>query len=149
MNGSQQNPGYIFTPYSYLVSSAAINAGASNQQPLVLDQDADFELHQITGYADPASDAATDILPNRFTVQITDKNNSRIWSSAQIGILAYNRQEFLRRPVLLAKRSNLNFNFVNATAATNNVICTVVLHGYKVYVTKGSGPVMVQVPQAG
>lgn len=131
---------FVFVPYSYTVSSSSINHGASNQQPLVLDQDADFELHEIFGYTD--ADAATDFRPNRFSVQITDKNNSRIWSSGQIAQVTLSSPPLtLRRPVLLAKRSNLNFNFQNITAATDNVIATVVLHGYKVYVNKANAAI--------
>lgn len=123
---------FIFVPYSYVVVSNAINHGASNMQPLLLDQDADFELHEVTGFAD--ADVATEYRPNRFSVQITDKNNSRIWSSGQVAIVTM-LPWTLRRPVLLAKRSNLNINFQNITAATDNMICTLVMHGYKVYLS--------------
>lgn len=136
---------YVFVPYSYTVSSASINHGASNQQPLLLDQDADFELHEIYGFTD--ADAATDFRPNRFSVQITDKNNSRIWSSGQISQITFCVPPLLlRRPVLLAKRSNLNFNFQNTTTATDNVIATVTLHGYKVYIS--TAPMPAQMPPA-
>lgn len=132
---SIRQPNYVFVPYSYTVSSASINHGASNQQPLVLDQDADFELHTIYGFTD--ADAATDFRPNRFSVQITDKNNSRIWSNDQISQITICVPPLeLKRPVLLAKRSNININFVNTTASTDNVTCTVVFHGFKVYITQ-------------
>lgn len=128
MNGDQVN--YTFTPYFYAVSSASMNGGASNQQPLLLDADADFELHEVTAFTD--ADDATDFRPNNFSFQITDKNNSRIWSSARIQQVAFNPNYILRRPVVLSRRSNLNFDFLNLTAATA-LIATVILHGFKIY----------------
>jgi hypothetical protein len=140
---SPATPNFVFVPYSYTVASAAISTGQSNQQPLVLDQDADFELHEIYGFS--SQDAATDFRPNNFTVQITDKNNSRIWSSDQIAQVTIGTPPLtLRRPVLLAKRSNLNFNFAMVAAAVTTKICTVVLHGYKVYISRA--PMPVQLP---
>jgi len=145
MNGKQapQAKNYVFVPYSYTLSSAAMNVGASNQQPLLLDQDADFELHEIFGYS--SVDNATDFRPNNFSVQITDKNNSRIWSSDPIAQVTISSPPlFIKRPVLLAKRSNLNLNFQNITASTNGIIATVVMHGYKVYSSPTAMPAQLQ-----
>lgn len=127
---------YVFVPYSYTVTSGTLaSTGASTQTPLVLDQDADFELHEIYGYS--SLDAATDFRPNNFSVQITDKNNSRIWSSGQIAQVTIGVPPWtLRRPVLLAKRSNLNFNFVST--GSSSLTATVVFHGYKVYISKAA-----------
>lgn len=122
---------YVFVPYFYLVASASMAGGGSNIQPLTLDQDADFELHEMTAYTNATADS-TDITPNRFSVQITDKNNSHIWSNARIDQAAFRPRYRMLRPVLLAKRSNLNFDFLNTTAGTT-LIATVVLHGFKVY----------------
>lgn len=124
-----QQGNLVFVPYSYVAVSATLAAtGASNIQPLLIDSDADFELHYIAGTT--TLDAATDFRPNNFTVQITDKNNSRIWSSAPIPQVTMLMME-ARRPVLIAKRSNLNFAFVSTGASS--LAATVVLHGYKVY----------------
>lgn len=132
-----QQAQFVFVPYSYIVSSDSIDHTASNQQPLVLDADADFELHEIRGYTD--QDAATDYRPNNFSVQVTDKNNSRIWSSDQIGQVAMEKL-ILTRPVLLAKRSNLLFDFTNITSATDGMTCTIVFHGFKVYASRAASP---------
>lgn len=135
-------PNYIWVPYHYSVASAAMAGNASNQQPLVLDQDADFELHEIT--ATSTVDNATDFRPNNFSVQITDKNNSRIWSNNRIPQVTYNPCWILTRPVLIAKRSNLNFDFLNLSGSTNTA--TIVLLGFKVYMVAGGQPMM---PQGG
>lgn len=129
-NGSpvSQAPRPIFVPYTYLAVGATLAQSASGQIPLLLDQDADFELHWLTAYSD--QDVATDFRPNNFTFQVTDKNNSRIWSSAPIGQVALIPRWVLARPVLLARRSNLNFQFYNLYAG--NMTPTVVMHGFKV-----------------
>jgi len=121
-------PRPIFVPYSYIVTGATLSSGASGQTPLLLDQDADFELHWVTATTDV--DASTDFRPNNFSVQVTDKNNSRIWSSLRVPQVAFIPRWMLLRPVLLARRSNLNFDFLNL--AGKNMTPTVVLHGFKV-----------------
>lgn len=127
MDTQQDNA--VFVPYSYVVTSGVLAAtGASSTQPLLLDADADFELHYLAGTTD--LDAATDFRPNNFSVQITDKNNGRLWSSGNVPQVTMLMLE-TRRPVLLAKRSNLNLNFLSTGASS--LTATVVLHGYKVY----------------
>lgn len=126
----QQQPPFVFVPYQYAVTTSSMNGGASQIQPLVLDQDADFELHEIT--AATSNGAATDIRPNFFSVQVTDKNNSHILSNQRIQQVDFMPRMRLTRPVLFAKRSNLNFDFLNLTAGTA-LTATITFHGFKVY----------------
>lgn len=119
----------VFVPYTYVVTSGVLAAtGASNTQPILFDADADFELHFIAGTTD--LDNANDPRPNNFSAQITDKNNGRLWASGQVPQVTMLMLE-TRRPVLIAKRSNLNVNFINIGAGS--LTATLVLHGYKVY----------------
>lgn len=127
MDTQQDNA--VFVPYSYVVTSGVLAAtGASSNQPLLLDADADFELHYMAVSTD--LDAGTDFRPNNASVQITDKNNGRLWASGQIPQVVMLMLE-TRRPVLIAKRSNLNIIFLS-TGATS-LTATLTLHGYKVY----------------
>lgn len=121
-------PRYIFVPYFYVAAGPSLAGNASGQIPLVLDEDADFELHWMT--ATGSVDATNDPRPNSFSVLVTDKNNSRIWASARVPEIAFVPQYTLARPVLLSRRSNLNFDFLNLSGSTNTP--TVTLHGFKV-----------------
>ena len=98
--------------------------------PLVMDEDADFELHWILGSS--TEDAATDYRANNFNLQITDKSNGRVWSSARVpqGHMSINQGGMrFPRPVLLARRSSLSFDFLNLTA--NSMVATITLQGVK------------------
>ena len=124
---------YLFIPYSYSATSGQLAVGASQTVPLLLDQDADFELWQI--FALSSSDSAADIRPNNFTVQISDKTNGRLWSDGQTPQAVFARIPGgyeLKRPVLLARRSNLSINFVNITTNAATLICSIQLLGAKV-----------------
>lgn len=147
MNGISDT-NYLFIPYTYSAISAALNHGASTTVPLLLDQDADFELHEIFG-SSSADDVATAnggmlaIRPNYFSVQISDKTNGRLWSDALLPQSIYARVPGgykLYRPVLLARRSNLSIQFTNTTAATDAMVCRIYLLGAKVlqYNTAGA-----------
>jgi len=124
-----QHVRHIFVPYLYVAVSAALGANAAGQMPLLFDEDADFELHWFT--ATSSLDNTNDPRPNNFSVQITDKNNSRIWSSARVPQVCFIPMWKLDRPVVISRRSNLNFDFLNLTG-TAGEIATVTLHGFKV-----------------
>jgi len=120
---------HIFVPYLYVAVSPVLTANGSAQVPLLFDEDADFELHWIT--ATDSIDNTNDPRPNNFSVQITDKNNSRIWSSARVPQVAFVPKWQLNRPVVISRRSNLNFDFLNLTG-TAGAVPTITLHGFKV-----------------
>lgn len=129
-------PEYVFVPYTYVAISNSIGANASAIVPLVLDMDYDFEMHYITGVTDV--DTATDYRPNNFSLQISDKSNSRIWSSDRVPqvCMANAANNGLRetRPVMLSRRSNLSLDILNLTS--DSIVATVTLKGYKVIRTK-------------
>ena len=119
---------YMFIPCKYVATGTALSGNASGLVSVPLDDDADFELHGISGSS--SVDAANDPRPNNFAVQLTDKDNDRIWSSARVPQIAFVPGYQLVRPVLISRRSNLNFDFLNLSGSTNTP--TVVLHGFKV-----------------
>lgn len=129
---------YIFVPYVYVAISGSIAAGAGAIVPLVLDMDYDFEMHYITGST--SADDVTDYRPNNFSVQISDKSNSRIWSNDRIPQvhLANAANNGLRetRPVMLSRRSNLSFDILSLSA--DALIATISLKGYKVIKVAGN-----------
>jgi len=117
----------MFIPYCYVVVSPALTGNGSGIQTLVLDQDADFELHYLLGAS--SLDVNTNYRPNNFSVQITDKSSSRFWSSARVPQvhLGVNPGELrLIRPVLLARRTNLQFDFLNLSGSANTVTITMI-----------------------
>jgi len=131
-NSPGTEPNIIFIPYWYVITtSAAIASSGQGNVSLILDQDADFELHYITGSS--TLDVSTDYRPNNFKVQIQDKSNARLWSSdfiPQSHLAQNNGPARLVRPVVLAKRSNLYFTFTNLIAST--MTPTITLWGAKI-----------------
>lgn len=126
----QSAANFLFIPMAYVVSGIP----AANAQviiPLLLDQDADFELHEIFGSS--SADAVGDVRPANFTFQISDKSNGRNWSDnpiPQVVISKIPDGMLIKRPVLLQRRSNMSITFNNLTAGP--ITCTVVLIGAKV-----------------
>lgn len=130
---ADNNPNnFIFIPFDVLVASPLIAANGSGITPITLDQDADFELHYIMGNS--SADDSTKFFQNNFTCQITDKSNSRIWSTDRVPqvILCgpWNQSIMERRPVLLARKTNISFDILNLTAAPIQV--NIILRGFKV-----------------
>lgn len=125
-------PSVIFVPYVYVAkTSATIAANGQGNVSLILDQDADFELHYMI--ASSSIDLSSDYRANNFSVQLQDKSNARLWSSDFIPQAHINTNDGaarLVRPVVLAKRSNLYFTFTNLTATP--LIPTVTLWGAKI-----------------
>jgi hypothetical protein len=123
---------YIFIPYNVVVVTGAIPGNGALITPFTLDQDGDFELHYIQGSC--SLDDNTKYFQNNFSCQITDKSNSRIWGSdrtPQINLCGpWNAGLPERRPVLIARKTNLSFDVLNLKADPNTV--TIILKGYKV-----------------
>lgn len=125
------DPNLIFAPYWYRIDATLAGLGSA-VVALQFDPDADFELHYMMGQS--TLDVATNFYNNFFTVAITDKGNSRIWSNANIPQKVLcgpdNGGLPLRRPVLIAAKSNISFNFTNLNAGANTV--SVIFTGFKV-----------------
>lgn len=125
------DPNLIFSPYWYRVD-ATLAALGSATVALQLDPDADFELHYIMGSS--TLDAETNFANNNFTVQITDKGNSRFWSNGAIFQKCIcgpdNGGLPLRRPVVIAAKSNLSFQFTDLGNDVNTA--SIILTGFKI-----------------
>lgn len=127
------NQKYIFVPFTVVVVTAQIPAGGSTITPFTLDQDADFEVHYITGSS--SLDDNTKFFQNNFSCLITDKSNSRIWGSDRVpqiqGFGPWNSGLPMRRPVLLARKTNISFDVLNLIGG-NPIVVTICLQGFKV-----------------
>lgn len=130
---SSVNSDYLFIPYNVVVVTAAIPASGSVVTPFTLDQDGDFELHYIGGSS--SLDDPTKFFQNNFSVNITDKSNSRIWGSDRtpqiVMCTPWNMGLPERRPVVLARKTNLSFDVLNLNAG-GPITVTIVLKGYKI-----------------
>lgn len=121
-----------YIPFDYVVT-ATLLANAAGTAILQINQDADFELHNILGTS--TQDAVTDQHSNNFTVLWKDTSTGRQFSNAAVpqklfcGPSNNSLREF--RPILLSRQTNLEFNFVDTSGAGNTV--TIVLKGYKVF----------------
>ena len=126
-------------PFFYLVSSGALNANASGQVTLVLQTDSFFELVSLgasctmdTTRSDGAA-LANPFSPNNFSVQITDLSTGRQLSNARIPqrVITPQRGFYFPQPILFTPSSNLLFDFLDVSGATNTI--SLVLQGYKVF----------------
>lgn len=127
-----QSTNVIFIPYSFIVTpTTAIGALAQQNVPVLISEDYDVEIHEIFGTS--TSDGVTDIRPNNFTALITDKGNGRNWSDAPIPQTVFARVPTgmtLQRPIVLARKSNLNVLFTNLV--NGNMTPTLVFVGAKI-----------------
>jgi len=125
-------PNLIFVPFFYRVD-ATLAALGSATVALQLDPDADFELHYIMGSS--TQDVATNFINNNFTVSPTDKGSARFWSNAPIFQKVIcgpdNGALPMRRPVVIAAKSNLSFQFTDLRNNGANT-CSLILSGYKI-----------------
>jgi hypothetical protein len=121
-----------YLPFDYVVTLAC----AANGQAVVnlqLNQDADFELHNVFGLS--SRDAATDQHPNNFTMQWVDASTGRQFTQGAVpqaafgGPSNFSVREF--RPITFSRNTQLQFTATDTSGNTNTV--TVVLKGYKVY----------------
>ncbi len=125
----------LFIPHCYVVTpGTALTGNASTITPLLTDQDADFELHEL--FATSSLDTAADIRPNNFLFQIADKTNGRNWSDALIPQAVAARVPGgwkMWRPVLIARRSNLAITFTNLSGSANTPTLTFIGHKVLAY----------------
>ncbi len=120
-------------PFSYM-KVTVLAASASNQQDsLTLDQDSQFELHQI--FASATSDADTDFMPNGFEVLIIAGSGGRMLANLPIPQRCMcspsNGGYRLLRPILFPPQTNLQLQYNEISTSTNTV--KLVFHGFKIF----------------
>ena len=135
-----ENPGNVRRRdfYTYEAGVDAIAVGASANDVINIEADADFILQKLTFYADIAGAAQTSgtrIVPN-VTVQITDTGSGRQLMSNPIPIPAiFGSGELpfiLPNPRLFRKNSTIQIAFTSFEAAiTPDVLLCFI--GYKIY----------------
>lgn len=119
-------------PFIYTVDAASIAGNSSRQATLIFQADSRFELMAIFA-ASTASNEATEVSPNNFSLLIRDQTTGRDLMSNRVPqrILCGNAfNGFLqKRGIVFEPQSNLLFDFLNLTGDPISV--TVALHGYK------------------
>ena len=119
-------------PFVY-VGSVTLGANGSGTFTIVLTIDSSFELHYVMGSC--TEDTDVDVMPNNFSVQITDQGTGRQLSSARVPQRTMtgpaNRDLFQHRPVVFPPSTTLVFDVLNLTGNSNTV--TITLHGYKLF----------------
>ena len=121
-----------YIPFDYI---AILTLAANGQATVALQiqQDADFELHNILGVS--SKDAATDNHSNNFTVLWKDSSTGRQFSNAPVPQSAFGGpsngsiREF--RPIVLSKSTQMEFSATDISGFAN--VVTIILKGYKVF----------------
>lgn len=124
-------------PFYYLVRSAsAIAANGATTLNLTTSTDSWFELHTLFGYG--SVEAATDLYPNNFSVQVLNASTGERYSNIKIPQRLITSNAFNpnveRNPTLIPPGSILNFEVTNLSGSQNTV--QFVLKGYKHFVKK-------------
>ena len=119
--------------FIYVVEPITLAAGSSGTARITLDADSDFELVQFA--ASTSADAATDILPNNFSVLIrrdtTGQGLMNLRVPQRILCAPANRNAaLLQYPVVFSAKETLTFDFLNLTSS--QITVTFCMIGYKV-----------------
>lgn len=113
----------IRVPFRYSVSSGVMIASAQITQPLTLDAQSQFELHEIVGTS--SADAETNAKENNFTVLIAQLNGQQ-WSSAPVPqqciCTQAQRGWLFKLPVILPPRFQLTFAFADLGAGGTHLV---------------------------
>ncbi len=121
------------TPAFYRVPISQIAISGAGSATLITDGDSVFKLFYFQGSSD--LDAATDVSPNNFTVQVK-LNNGRLLTNDPIPqrILCPTQQFIITEPyqVEFPGNTQIQFNFVNLSAASV-INIDLVLRGVKIY----------------
>jgi hypothetical protein len=117
-------------PFTYVVSPGALANGETGQTILTLQQDSDFELHEIA--LSCSVDDMNDPESNNASVIMSDQSTGRQFSNARIPQVLVNKNNGkLLRPVKFKSLSNIGFDFLNLTANSNTP--TLILRGFKLF----------------
>lgn len=131
MNGGDYRSVNII-PFDYVIS-LALSSGGSLVASLTFAQDSQFELHQWA--ASSTKNGDTDVMPNDFSVLVTDLSTGRSLSNLRVPqrCFAAPANPFYRliRPVIFPPGANLQFDALDLAADTNTV--TIVLRGLKIF----------------
>lgn len=119
-------------PFDYVIT-LALSSGGSLVSNLVFAQDSQFELHQWA--ASSSADTDADVMPNNFSVLVTDLATGRSLSNLRVPQRAWaapaNPFYRLVRPVIFPPAANLQFDALDLSSGTNTV--TIVLRGFKLF----------------
>ncbi len=125
-------PNTLILPFTYLVSSGAVAANGNAQVTLTMSSDAAFEL--LGFVASATSDAVANVIPNGFSLLITDQSTGRQLSNTRIpqrmfGSSTYNQMCQEKYPIRFPANCTLLFDFLDLSGQTNTI--NIGLKGYK------------------
>ena|SRR5580765_4378366 len=113
-------------PFTYVFPTFTLAASGATQQTLQMEQSAQFELHEIFGSS--TRDAATDFMPNNFSVLFTDQSTHKQMSNLRVPqrllCAPSNRGYRQVRPVIFAPGTNILADVLDLSAQTNVVQIT-------------------------
>ena len=118
-------------PFTYVVTTASLAAGAVGTVTLIMQSDSEFYLCEWLGMS--TAETAADVSPNNFTVAIRDQSTGRDLMSAAVPQRLFSGNAYNGNleatAVKFLPQSNLVFTITNTAGGANTV--TVVLKGYK------------------
>lgn len=131
MNNLNNN---LIIPFTYVHTPAALSGNGSSQTTLTMAADCAFELLAILGSC--TVDTDTDVMPNNFSVQITDQSTGRLLSSARVpqrnlAGTANNGNLTEKYPIRFPANCTLLIDILELSGGSNTV--TICLKGYKIY----------------
>lgn len=125
-------PNTLILPFTYLVSSGALAGNGSSQVTLTLAADSSFEL--LGFVASATSDAVGNVIPNGFSLQISDQSTGRFLSNVRVpqrmfASSTYNQMCQEKYPIRFPANCTLLFDFLDLSAGANTIL--IGLKGYK------------------
>jgi len=127
-------PNNLIIPFTYLVNSGAIVGNGSAQVTLTMSADCSFEL--LGFLSSCTSDAVANVIPNGYSVLITDQSTGRQLASTRVpqrmfASSTYNPMTYEKYPIRFPASCVLLFDFLDLSGNTNTII--IGLKGYKLY----------------
>jgi hypothetical protein len=121
-------------PFDYVYVTPSIVGNGSHTGSLTLANDSEFEFHAF--FATSTQDADTDIMPNNFSIMMTDASTGRQLSSARVPQRCWSGPAnggFYRllRPILFMPGGTVTFDILDLSGSTS--VITVVLRGFKIF----------------
>ncbi len=121
----------LIIPFTYIVTQV-LTAGQAAQTQLTMASDSAFEL--LSFVASSTLDADTDVIPNQFSVQVTDQSTGRQLSNARVPQRMYVSSTYTagaveKYPIRFPAQCVLLFDFLDTNGGGQTI--TFGLKGYK------------------
>ncbi len=123
----------LIIPFTYIVTQA-ITTGQAVQTQLTMASDSSFELLEFV--ASSTLDGDADVIPNQFSVQVTDQSTGRQLSNARVPQRMYVASTYTagsveKYPIRFPAQCVLLFDFLDISGSGDSQTVTFGLKGYK------------------